>query len=335
MKRDPIEVIEAAYRPATTDGEWLDGIARAAHPLLDRGLGLIAYLYQLSPGKRVKVWSPVGVGCPEGWQQAWQHTNADSDPELLQRAYAARPFATASSILGPAFGAAEVIREHVHPFGIRDFLGINATDPTGQGCLVCVPLPRVSQTPRRGAATWTRLAAHIAAGFRIRRLEAVVEGAEDAILDPRGKVAHAHAGAKTGAARAALRGAVLAIERARGALRTKAPAEAIDIWQGLVAGQWSLVDRFDRDGRRYLVARRNDPATGVHRLLTVREAQVVGYAALGHSNKLIGYELGLSPSAVAMHLARASAKLGLTSRVALIRAFGWLASAAGPGARAR
>ena len=46
---------------------------------------------------------------------------------------------------------------------------------------------------------------------------------------------------------------------------------------------------------------------------------MLGYLAQGHANKLIGYELGLSPSTVAMHLSNASAKLGAKSRVELVR----------------
>jgi DNA-binding CsgD family transcriptional regulator len=37
---------------------------------------------------------------------------------------------------------------------------------------------------------------------------------------------------------------------------------------------------------------------------------VVTYSAMGRSNKLIAYELGLSPSTVAKHLERARQKLG-------------------------
>ena len=50
------------------------------------------------------------------------------------------------------------------------------------------------------------------------------------------------------------------------------------------------------------------------------ERDVVWLATLGHSRKYIAYELGLSSTTVATHLARALGKLGLPSRLALIRA---------------
>ena len=45
------------------------------------------------------------------------------------------------------------------------------------------------------------------------------------------------------------------------------------------------------------------------RALTERERQIVAYADLGQSNKLIAYQLGLSPSTVGVHLAHAREKL--------------------------
>ena len=97
---------------------------------------------------------------------------------------------------------------------------------------------------------------------------------------------------------------------------------ALESWRALTGGRWSLVDQFDHDGKRYIVAYKNAPAapTSAVASLTEREAQVLGYLAQGHSNKLIGYELGLAPSTVAMHLGTAAGKLGTKTRVDLVKA---------------
>jgi DNA-binding NarL/FixJ family response regulator len=60
------------------------------------------------------------------------------------------------------------------------------------------------------------------------------------------------------------------------------------------------------------------PAAADLSALTQREREIVWYASLGHSNKLIGYELGLPASTVATHLTRVSQKLGVASRIDLI-----------------
>ena len=106
---------------------------------------------------------------------------------------------------------------------------------------------------------------------------------------------------------------------ARSSLRRRNVEGAIEIWRGLVAGRWSLVDRFDSDGKHYLVAHRNPPDVRDRRALTRREAEVAGYLGMGYSNKLIGYALGLGTSVVADHIASIRKKLQARSRVELVR----------------
>jgi DNA-binding CsgD family transcriptional regulator len=114
--------------------------------------------------------------------------------------------------------------------------------------------------------------------------------------------------------RARLAAAVRAVERARGRLRTMDPDESIALWRGLVAGEWSLVDRCDADGRRFILARRNRPGVPDVKALTQREREVLAFTARGRSNKYTAYALGLSPSTVASHLASAERKLDARSR---------------------
>ena len=82
----------------------------------------------------------------------------------------------------------------------------------------------------------------------------------------------------------------------------------------VVRGRWSLLDWFDTDGRRFVIAKRNAPNIGDPRGLTEREAQVVTYAALGESGKIIGYRFGLSTSSVSSSLMAAMHKLGVSSQ---------------------
>jgi DNA-binding CsgD family transcriptional regulator len=100
--------------------------------------------------------------------------------------------------------------------------------------------------------------------------------------------------------------------------------EALHTWTVLVEGRWALVDRFEKDGRRYLVARRN--GLGPRRSLTKREAQVAYLAATGHAQKFIAYELGLSQPSIARILRGVLQHLGLQSRVDLVELYGHLAA---------
>jgi len=109
-------------------------------------------------------------------------------------------------------------------------------------------------------------------------------------------------------------------ERARSRLADD--DEKLALWTALHDGQWSFVDTTENDGKRMLLACRNEPTTRPLRDLSRRERSVMEYAALGHSNKYIAYELGLSMASVSSILKRVMSKLGLESRSALIRMFG-------------
>jgi DNA-binding CsgD family transcriptional regulator len=78
------------------------------------------------------------------------------------------------------------------------------------------------------------------------------------------------------------------------------------------------VDRFEVDGRTVLIAKPTPPQSPPIRALTPRERAVAALVALGLSNKLIAYELGLAVGTVGNYLARAQHKLGANSRAALI-----------------
>jgi hypothetical protein len=61
----------------------------------------------------------------------------------------------------------------------------------------------------------------------------------------------------------------------------------MDHWPGLTSGRSSLVDRFDSDGRRFVVAVKNDPEFPDPRGLTTRERQVCEFIGIGQSTKEI------------------------------------------------
>ena len=115
-----------------------------------------------------------------------------------------------------------------------------------------------------------------------------------------------------------LRDAAVAVDRARGKMRDTDPEKALAIWKALVRGRWSMVDWFDSDGRRFVLALPNSPQVNDPRGLTERESQVVAYAVLGQTNKMIGYRLGLSKSRVSMLLRSAMRKLGVQTRSQLV-----------------
>ena len=86
------------------------------------------------------------------------------------------------------------------------------------------------------------------------------------------------------------------------------------LWEALVQGRWSLVDHFDSDGSRFVVAVENAPQVKDPRGLTSLEMTVAEELGRGKTAKEIGYVLGISIAAVNNALSQVRSKLGLRSR---------------------
>jgi DNA-binding CsgD family transcriptional regulator len=326
---DLLDVIESAYDGEGDDTRWMRRVLRASQPHLDRGRGLFGVTYDASNPEKFRIETIVSASLPLRGATALVKIAAEAIPgDLIRHSFLSRTCATMSELWGDGFLDENFLMKRIASLGVFDGLGINGGDPSGRGCAIGVSLRERAQASPETVATWERIGAHLAAGLRLRRAVRRIDGSDidpiddaEAVLDPDGRLRHAIGPAKTVESRAVLRHAAVALDRARGKLRRRDPQEAIDTWRALVDGRWTVFDHFDHDGRRFVVARRNDPDVRDEDALTLRERQIVGYAAMGHGNKLIAYELGLSPSTIATHLSSAAQKLGARSRVELIRRF--------------
>ncbi len=324
MKPDVLSVIECAYRLECDPATWLRDVAAAAYEQIGAGHGLVGFQYRVSEEGRLQIGEALEIAMPAGVAPQMRATLEQMPPDFVRRSFVRCEAATQSQA-GDA-----TAREHARvamegltaAFGWRDIFMLGGMDPTGHGVYLGAWLPRVTKLAARTRATFSRVAVHVVTAHRLRRRlgqdGGLLADTADAIVTPGGRIDHARGEAEPRQARAALREAVLEVERARGRLRKAEPDQAVDAWKGLVAGRWTLVDRFESDGKRYVLARRNDVPMAGSEGLTERELQALGYAALGHANKLIAYEMGIAASTVGVLLHRAARKLGAGDRQQLL-----------------
>ncbi|HEV3191123.1 MAG TPA: helix-turn-helix transcriptional regulator [Polyangiaceae bacterium] len=326
MKTDAISIVEAAYDCESDVPAWLAGLLENVAPKLDDGFGIGVSMYE--PGV-----------APDRMRTASRHLDkrlydafmgmcleypdafhlANSEPASI---------GTVTKTLGFTQAQARSWAPYVkymHPFGVRDVTGVLARDPSGHAIVFNSPMSDLRRPTRPERSAWSRITAHISAGARLRRAIEKLSGdnlanCPDAVLSPSGSVVHAEPNAQGSDQREALRFAAKAIDRARSKARSNED-EALDLWQGLVAGRWSLVEQFDSDGRRFLIARRNDPQVTDPRALNLRERQVLAYIAMGQPAKLIAYSLGVSPSSISLTRRTAMRKLGLQTTADVVRLF--------------
>jgi len=299
---DLLNIVEAAYQLDAPDDVWLKTIAEAVRPYLDEGFGLAAFEFIREPSQPPKILHSLHLWMPEPLAEVYPKLFANMDPSLRQRPFEMGPFITGSQMMGMRNEFAELpqMKQGLQRFGMFDSVWVTATDPTGRGCGFHAGRRKIGWATPRDSQRWGRLAAHLSSAVRLRarlKIGAAPLEAPSAIFDPSGKLHDATGDAQEASARAAL-----------------------GEWRALVSGHWSLVDQMEQDGRRYVVARKNEPLALGPEALSDRERQVIGYALLGHHNKLIAYELGIAASTVRVLMARAASKLGVRTRDELIQA---------------
>jgi DNA-binding CsgD family transcriptional regulator len=319
---DYLSIIEAAYRSPASDDAWLTGIFEASAPILELGRGVVALQYQVTADGSVDLRNLAATPTMRLIEpDSRDYLDRTRGPML------ARMFCRTDAMFlrRDAAGRPETYPDDFRYWqarGVEEAFSVVGYDPSGQGVmLTAMASPEARVAPKKRALLRC-IAAHLASAVRLRSLRPGLPGAgggadarDEAVVTTDGEVVDAAAPADAPAARRLLAEAGRSIGRARS--RTLGDEEAVRVWRALWAGRWTLVDREERGGRCYLVARKNDPQLAEPRALLPRERQVLAYAQLGHSQKFIGFELGLSPSTVAGHLASGLRKLGLDDRTQL------------------
>jgi DNA-binding CsgD family transcriptional regulator len=317
----PVDIVEAAYHLAHDDDTWLLNLARSAMPSLDRGEGVMGFLADIETRQVVASASTVSSSDYAAFFKRLVETAEGAVAEAYGADRGAN-FASVSGHLGLTGGHWDRWEAAASSLGFVDAVGLLSATGAGYSFAVWSPARHLLTKPtQRTVDWWRRLAAHIGAAYRLRRRfgsASAIDRAE-AVLDPSGRVHHASASARERNAQSALREAVLAMERSRGPLRNEDAGRALTLWHALVAGQWSLVDHFDSDGRRFLVALANSPDNPDPRALRPREGAALRLAMEGASAKDIALALDISPSNARGLLSTAMRALGLESRADLFR----------------
>jgi len=300
-----IDLAEAAYNFESCDSEWLPGILASGRPLLDHGLGVAGGIFARSRDGRTTVLRELHlIAVPERCARR------------LPRIAAGIPHDGAQS--GICMTLSEAVGEtHALTCGgwvshggfARDVLGLWATDALGAGVCIMAPLfepTKLSMSTRR---RWQAVGTHVSAGFRLRR---ALNAATDSSASVRVR------SSIPSDFRGTLRNAAVLADRTRGRSGPGDAEAALRLWHDVVEGRCSMVDWFESESRRFMLAVSNPAGTRDPHRLTKRETEVATYAALGETGKLIGSRLGLSASTVSGVLHDVMRKLRVRTQAELV-----------------
>lgn len=312
--------LEALYDLEQPRDDWFRGTLGAAGTAFDRGDGVGMLLYDAS-GEAPRLDAIDGVNIEPGFIELGQTIHRQ--PELAQailNTYRNVVCTTLPEQIGTddLQGMEDRYAEH----DVRDQILINGGNPDGLGCVLYVFSSRRIELGAESSALFARIASHLSTAYRLhRRLHDTPRsdtGGVEAVLRVDGRVEHANGELKEKPLLRHLSAAVGRREWAKSGEAGNNSDRTVAAWQPMVAARWSLVDAYEKNGVRYVTARENSPVRGGVSLLSAREQQVTSLAALGHSNKLIAYELGLAHSTVRVLFTRAAAKLGARTRAEVI-----------------
>ena len=304
-------VLEHVYAPEADTQAWLEGIRRAAGRAFDGHLDAQAYLLRMQES-RFEL-ERVASDARYAAAIADSHT-AGADPRVINAYRAGGPVMRARDLYR-RIGASHPTRAMAIRAGVMDVVGcVGFADPSRVCVISFVLADEQTRFSRAARLALSRLSAHLAASHRLRLRAGDVD---EAVLTPDGALLDASGDAKDRGSRERLRQAAIRTVRAK---RESAhdPAASLAFWTAMVDGRWTLVERVDTDGKRLLIAKRNQPDSIADSALTERERIVVERASLGGSVRHVAYELGLAESTVSETVSRALKKLGIRTRAELI-----------------
>lgn len=322
-----LDFIEACYQPSIDDMPWRSGVAEAAARLLRNAACVMAAAYEVSEGEGLRYGELGGDAryLDNEEQRAstlrrLEHVNAAPERETKLKPFTfPRPSIYAVSELPRA---QQLPLRATLPWPAGDILGIFGTLDGTRGFVLGPSGPQSLRPTPRQRRQLERLSEHLAIGHWLRHSFARADTLRECaklVFHPDGRLLHAAAISPGEQLRSRLTDAVRSLDRARCRRFKHSPDEASELWQGLIDGQYALVETFERDGRRLILGVR---CRSPRPRLTPRERAVIEAAARGLNNDLIGAELGMTRGTVATHLSKGLRKLSCPHRRLLPR---WLA----------
>ncbi|MCC6623577.1 MAG: helix-turn-helix transcriptional regulator [Deltaproteobacteria bacterium] len=316
-KLDGVELLERIYAPEPDWQRWGMDLIDIVNSAAVRSRLIV--LTVVAHGDALASLQPLHI--IGGEAASWLASAADAffqdlDPETVAAAwYPGRPLVTHSELfahLSP-HRREQLARARA---GFADCLGAFAYPQPGVIAVVCVLLDEVAALSAIERRHLRRVAAHLEGGVRLRMRPDL---AVAAVLRSDGRLLDA-SGDDVARRRDDLAHQIRRVELARARTARRDP-DALEHWRALVDGTYTIVPRAAgpwSTRREYLFVR-NGSLARRDAQLGMREAEVVRQVARGLSQKEVAYALGISEGSVSAALERVRVRLGLGSRVELVR----------------
>lgn len=322
----PREILEAVYDLDLDERAWITQLTRHIGQFIDGGNGTLGGLLRLGRGMEMPVLSPIHadeeVPAFIHYLRATEEASrgASADVQRFGQLFSADGMGTLSANR-QGTAAYEVFRREFAGTGIIDAAGLIVPHPESQSFIFITSRQReISAVPDQGRERWVDLKNHVAAIYDLRhRLQGGHFDETNAVWFDTAANCIEAGPAIHGDVRERLRHAIATREAARTATTSSKRIALEKYWSNVLSGKWAILDRFDSDGRRYVIALPVSKYGDRLRGLSEREREVLNLLGDGLSNKAIAYELNISETAVSSHLNTIYRKLGIGDRSAAVQ----------------
>ncbi|MFT3924371.1 MAG: LuxR C-terminal-related transcriptional regulator [Myxococcales bacterium] len=315
-KGDYLSVVESCYEAQTSDERWIGNVLDSIGTVLDLGGGMTFTLYK-EHGDRAKVETLLTRGVHPAFHRIGTPLVERLRGESYERYFYPRQPVTLASPLVAKMGRVSQLgfRAVCSAMGADDLLGLLGYPAPGWIFALSLVVGRGREITPAVRSTLHRMRIHVESGERLRLLspEQAV-----AVLSSEGKVLHLEGALGESGGSEPLVQHTKVIARLR-TQRERFKDDALQVWNALVDGQWSVVERVDSDGKRLYFAYENAPQSRAYRALTPSEASVLDQSIQGLPGKYVAYSTGLQDSRISELLLSAANKLGFRTRHDLLR----------------
>lgn len=317
--QDFVAILEQCYQPIERDKVWLAELFRTMAPSLDLGGGMGMFLIAERPQGRVVMLTGGFGRANDIMQHRWASVVAEQMPsDLYRHMYYPRRPVIAASALAEGFPAPfrMLFAQTMKLAGATDLIAMLGYPAPGFTFSLFFSVANQTLTPGLRDSL-RKLRIHVEAAVRLRMF---ADDYSAATLSPDGKVLDLAPELRDTPQQTELSARARAIEGARAPHSRTDAARSLAVWNALVEGRWSLVEKIDSDGKRLYHAFENAPNVRTERALNETESVVVDLFFQGLSGKEVAYNTGLSRSRVSNALASGAARLGFRNRSDLLRA---------------
>lgn len=308
---DWVSVLEQVYAPCPDEGAWTSRMLPLVQQILPdggvTGVTLVAHDAGCTSARML-----ASVATNELCARDAEAMLATVSPGTIRAGYYPASVVTSMSSILPRLSEVERarMRAYLARYGARDSIGLVLHPEPGIVCVLFTGFAEDHLPTPAERQQLTRFTMHCETSLRLLFRPTVLR----AVVAPDGRILHRTPGAP---GHDELRAHVQVLERTRTRQGREDP-QALELWTALLEGRASVVERFDGGKRLYHVLD-NPPSTQPLRALSRREIGVLSLATRGLSTKMVGYTLGISPATVSNALGNIARKIGLGTRLELVR----------------